>query len=103
MAGQVADYAVLGVVTVLGGVMTYLIVFSALPCTDWNWLIIPFNILPILVWHWRRYWALPYAGVIVLWCAVMAGELLWGHVLVDWPHILLAITFALLLLKRAKC
>jgi len=103
MAGQVADYAVLGVVTVLGGVMTYLIVFSGLPCTDWNWLIIPFNILPVLAWHWRRYWALPYAGIIVLWCAVMAGELLWGHVLVDWPHMLLALAFALLLLKRAKC
>ena len=73
-----ADYLVLTVATVAGVVMTYLVCISHLPCTDWNWLIIPFNILPALAWYWRKYWALPYAIVIFLWCAVMAGEWFWG-------------------------
>ena len=94
-----ADYLVLTVATVAGVVMTYLVCISHLPCTDWNWLIIPFNILPALAWHWRKYWALPYAIIIFLWCAVMSGEWFWGHVIVDWPHIILALSFGIVLLK----
>lgn len=96
---KAVDYALLALYTAIGAVMTYLILFSGLPCTDWNWLIIPFNILPALAWPWRRYWALPYACVILIWCLVMTGELLWGHVLVDWPHILLSLSFCLVLVK----
>ena len=96
-----ADYIVLAVASVAGAVMTYLIVFSGLPCTDWNWLIIPFNILPLIFWYWRKYWALPYAGIIALWGLVMIGEFFWGHVIVDWPHILLALSFAVVLLKQS--
>ena len=93
------DYSLLALYTLIGAVMTYLIVFSGLPCTDWNWLIIPFNILPALAWPWRRYWALPYAGILLIWCLVMIGEFFWGHVLVDWPHILLALSFCIVLVK----
>ena len=96
------DWILLALQTIFGCLIVWLWLMP-LAATGWSWLVIPFNPLPALFWKWRRYWALPYAGVIFLWCAVMAGELLWGHVLVDWPHILLAITFALLLLKRAKC
>ena len=95
-----ADYLVLAVATVAGVVMTYLVCISHLPCTDWNWLIIPFNILPALAWYWRKYWALPYAIIIFLWCAVMAGEWFWGHVIVDWPHIILATSFGIIMLKQ---
>ena len=94
------DYLLLGIVTIAGATMTYLLAFSGLPCTDWNWLIIPFNILPALAWYWRRYWALPYAGVVLVWCLVMAGQWLWGHVLVDWPHIVLALAFCVVLVKQ---
>lgn len=96
------DWILLALQTIFGCLIVWLWLMP-LAATGWSWLVIPFNPLPTLFWKWRRYWALPYAGVIFLWCAVMAGELLWGHVLVDWTHILLAITFALLLLKRAKC
>lgn len=95
------DYIVLTAATVAGAVMTYLIVFSGLPCTSWNWLIIPFNILPILAWHWRRYWALPYAILVFVWCLVMTGEWFFGHIIVDWPHILFALSFAIVLLKNS--
>ena len=94
------DYIFLAFYSVIGAVMTYLIIFSGLPCTSWNWLIIPFNILPAIFWYWRRYWALPYAGVILVWCAIMTGEWLWGHVLVDWPHIIFALSFAIILFKQ---
>lgn len=94
------DYALLALYTLIGAGMTYLIVFSGLPCTNWNWLIIPFNILPAIFWHWRKYWALPYAAILFIWCLVMTGELLWGHVLVDWPHIVLALSFFVVVFKQ---
>lgn len=98
-AGTVADYILLAVQTLIGAFMTYLVCFSSLPCTEWNWLIIPFNILPALCWHWRRYWSVPYAAAVLIWCAVMTGQLLWGHVLADVPHIVLGAAVAVLMLK----
>lgn len=94
------DYALLALYTLIGAGMTYLIVFSSLPCTDWNWLIIPFNILPAIFWHWRKYWALPYAAILFIWCLVMSGEFFWGHVLVDWSHIVLALSFCVVVFKQ---
>ena len=102
IAGEVIDYSILGFATIGGIVMTYLICFSNLPCTTWNWLLIPFNILPAICWYWRKYWALPWAVVLLGWCIVMAGEFFWGHVLVDWAHIILALAFTIVLLKQYK-
>ena len=99
IVGTVIDYLLLVIEAIIGLVMTYLILFSDLPCTDWNWLIIPFNILPAIFWHWRKYWALPYAAIVFIWCIVMMCELFWGHVLMDWAHIILAFIFFVLLLK----
>ena len=95
------DWLFLAIQTALGLLMTYLIFFSDLCCTSWNWLIIPFNILPILLWKWRKYWALPYACALLLWNVAMAVGLLWGHVLVDWSHIVLVIAWSLVLLKQS--
>ena len=102
VTGVCVDYAVLAITTLIGVMMTYLILFSGLPCTNWHWLIIPFNILPAIGWYWRRYWALLYVAVILLWCIVMTAELLWGHLLVDWPHILFALAFAIVLIKQRR-
>ena len=93
------DYALLVLYAVFAFLITYLVVMP-LPNTDWNWLVIPFNILPVLCWHWRRYWALPYAGIILLWCIAMSVAFLMGTILVGWSHILLALSFAILLLKQ---
>lgn len=94
------DYILLAIYSLIGAVMSYLILFSTLPCTSWNWLIIPFNPLPAIFWYWRRYWALPYGTILLVWCLVMTGEWFFGHVLVDWPHILLALSFAVILFKQ---
>ena len=96
------DWLMLAAQTVVGCGMTYLICFSNLCCTSWNWLLIPFNPLPAICWYWRKYWVLPYAGVLVVWCIAMAAITIWGHVLVDWSHILLVMTFMVILFKQSK-
>ena len=91
------DYILLGLYTVFSLLITYMLVLPSLPNTDWNWLIIPFNILPIVFWHWRKYWALPYAGIILVWCVAMLCA---QHRLVEYAHILLALSFAVVLIKQ---
>lgn len=98
IVGTIFDYVILAVVTALGIFMTYLIVFSSLPCTQWNWLIIPFNILPAILWYWRRYWALPYALVLVVWTI---GIITWPHRLVDPAQIILTTAFIICLLANS--
>jgi hypothetical protein len=95
------DWLMLLVQTAIGVFMMYLICFSDLCCTSWNWLIIPFNVLPAIFWCWRKYWALPYACMMTVWCVIMAANLLWGHVLMDWSHILLVLAWTLIVLKQS--
>ena len=94
------DWLMLAAQTLVGCFMTYLICFSDLCCTDWNWLIIPFNPLPLIFWHWRKYWALPYAGILAVWCLAMAATTIWGHVLVDWSHILMVVAWIITLIRQ---
>ena len=96
----IANYVVLVVVSIIGLVISYTLCFSSLPCTQWNWLIIPFNILPLITWHWRKYWAKPYAVVILCWCLVMAGLWISGRIIVEWAHICLALAFAITLFRH---
>lgn len=93
------DLLILGVVTLIGIMITYLVFVSTLPCSSWNWLIIPFNILPAICWKWRRYWALPYAVVIGLW---LIYSLISPHQLAESSMIVLAIAFMIILIKNWK-
>ena len=74
------DYVLLAIQTLLGVATVYLVCFSTLCCTEWSWLIVPFNPLPLLLWRWRRHWALPMSIVLAVWCVVVA---LWPHHLTD--------------------
>ena len=96
------DWLMLATQTLIGCFMTYLICFSDLCCTDWNWLIIPFNPLPLIFWHWRKHWALPCTGVLVIWCSAMAAITLWGHVLVGWSHIVMVLAWAFVVFRQAN-
>lgn len=78
------QYVMLGLVTVIGVV------------AQWNWLIVPFNILPAILWHWRRYWATPYAAVIAVWAIVMAAV---PHRMTDPACLLLAWAWVAVLLR----
>ena len=86
------DYVLLALQTLLGIITVYLVCFSKLCCTEWSWLIVPFNPLPLLAWHWRRHWALPYAVILVLWIVFI---LLWPHRMTDWPYVVLTASLVL--------
>ena len=94
------DWLMLVAQTLVGCGMTYLIVFSDLCCTEWNWLFIPFNPLPAICWYWRKHWALPYAGILALWCIAMTAMTIWGHVLVDWSHIVMVLAWIVIVVKQ---
>ena len=95
------DWLILTAQTLIGCAMTYLIVFSNLCCTEWNWLIIPFNPLLAICWKWRKHWSLAFSGVLVAWCAAMIIVMYFGHVLVDWSHIIIVFALALVVFKQS--
>ncbi len=86
---SIMEYALLAIQTVIGFVTVYLIFFSDLVCTEWSWLIIPFNPLPLFLWKWRRRWCLAYAIIIGIWALAIW---LWPHTLTDSTYIVLAIS-----------
>lgn len=85
--------------TLAGAFITYLWLLSDLPCTQWSVLIVPFNVLPLLLWRWHKLWALPFAALIALWCA---GVSLWPTTLVDPAHIVLALAAAAMAASERK-
>jgi len=95
------EWLLLALQTALGCLVVWMWLMP-LPASGWTWLVIPFNPLPAVFWKWRKYWALPYACVLFVWCAVMAGELLWGQILVEWAHIIMALAFGIFLIRKVK-
>lgn len=86
-------YLMLALQALLGLFFCYLVFFSSLPCTEWNWLLIPFNPLPLLLWRWRKKWRLPVLIVDVLWClAVLALPFIYQ----DFAYLPLTLAVALL-------
>ena len=94
------DYLMLCLQTLAGLFMMVMmwVAYLPFPQAHWNWLLIPFNILPTICWTWRKYWALPCAGLLVIWCLVM---LFVPYMIVDAPHIIFTLAFALILLKQS--
>lgn len=78
---------------VLGVFITYLIVFSTLPNISFSWLIIPFNPLPLFLWHWRKWWLLPFALICIGWSLVMLAQT--ENPIVDNAHIVLVLALAI--------
>lgn len=78
--------------SIIGLAITYLVVFSALPNTEFSWLIIPFNPLPLMLWRWRRRWLLPFAVICIGWSLAMLIRV-WNP-LVDNSYIVLALALA---------
>ena len=72
---------------------TYLVFLSSLPATSWHWNIIPFNILPIVLWKWREKWRLFYAGISVAW---MVGMAVYPHLLIDSAYYILVSAYVVL-------
>lgn len=93
------DWFIMGVQTIFGIAVVYMVCFSDMPNNQWNWLIVPFNPLPLLTWHWRRYFKYVWAGIDLAWCAAM---LLAPHVLTDPANIVFVLAFCLMLIAPKK-
>lgn len=91
------DWLFLAFQTAGGVFFTYLVCFSSLPGTTWNWLLVPFNPLPLAFWKWRRRWAFSAAAVLVLWIGSM---LLSPQVLTDSAYVVVALAFVPVCLKQ---
>lgn len=84
------DYAFLALQTILGTALCYLSFVSELPVSGFTWLLIPFNPLYFLFWHWRRRWV-PMAIVMLAgWVFVVITR---PHLITDWAFVLLAIVY----------
>lgn len=90
------DTLILILQTALGVLMVYLVLFSNLPNTTWSWLLIPFNPLFAIFWHWRSKWGIYGGLILLLWCGAM---LISPHRLVCDTHILWAMSMAIVLSK----
>ncbi len=80
------DVLFLAIQSLAGLFYTYLVFVSNLPASNWHWLIVPFNLLPLVFWKWRRAWAVVFTGVLLLW---ELGMLLYPHRLTDPAYLVL--------------
>ena len=82
-----------------GSLFVYLVSSSGLPTSCWNWLIVPFNPLPLVFWHWRRWWAWPFVAVLLAWEAFM---LLSPHQLTDPAYLVVVLAYVIFYAKVAR-
>lgn len=99
MNTPVIDYSVLAVQSLLGIFMVYMVFFSTIPNNDWNWLVVPFNPLPLITWYWRKYANIVWAGIDLIWVLALA---LHPHHLTDPANLIFVFAFSLILLKNSK-
>lgn len=78
--------------TLLTLFVTYLMFLSSLPNNEWNWLVLVFNPLPLLLWKWRKKWGKAYFIYTCVWAVVM---LLWPHFVLCPAHLILGIGWAM--------
>ena len=90
LKSRLIDIILLAVQTSGGVFFCYLVFISKLPGTTWNWLIVPFNVLPLVFWKWREMWAAWFVGVLVLWEVFM---LVYPHRLTDTAFVILALAY----------
>ena len=93
------DWLFLGLQSAAGLFFCYLVCFSSLPATTWNWLIVPFNLLPLVFWRWRRYWAWPFAAVLVAWEALM---IFYPRQLTDWAYVVIVAAYIVFYAKQGR-
>lgn len=90
---QTFSILLLTIQSAFGLFISYLVFISTLPVSNFSWLIIPFNLLPLLLWHWRKWWLLPFAVICFVWSIVMLARI--GNPLVDNAHIVLALALVI--------
>ena len=98
LKSRMFDWFFVALQTLAGVFFTYLVSASGLPTSCWNWLIVPFNPLPLVFWRWRRYWAWPFVAVLVAWEAFM---LLSPHQLTDPAYLVIVLAYVIFYAKVA--
>ena len=93
------DWFFLSIASFLGLLLSYLVFVSDLPVTDWNWLLVPFNLLPLVFWKWRRRWALYFAIMLAVW---ELGMMIYPHRLTDPAYLVLVLAYAIFWLKFTR-
>lgn len=91
--GRPLSFLLLTLQLAFGLVLTYLVVFSSLPNISFSWLIVPLNPLPFILWHWRRWWLLPFALTCFCWSIVMFAHR--ENPLVDESYIIFVIALGI--------
>jgi len=76
-----------------------MVCFSNLTAMGWNWLIVPFNLLPLVFWKWRKTWALWFAGLLVLW---EVGMIFYPHRLTDPAYLVLVAAYIIFYISTAR-
>ncbi len=94
---SVIDWTLLSVQAVLGLLVFCFLMFVDKTALPFSFLYIPFNILPLIAWKWRKYWALPFAGLVVIWILYM---IITPRLFVDSSHIILAAAWVVVLVKN---
>lgn len=92
------DVISLVAITIVGIFISFVLIGN-LPNSAWIWLFIPFNPLLVMGWYWRKYWALPYAGLLIVW---IAGMVVYPHTLVNNAYLLFVAAEIVVLLKQTK-
>ena len=87
------DWVFLALQSLLGLFFTYALSFSNLVVMGFNVLIVPFNLLPLVFWKWRKKWALWFAGVLMLW---EIGMIAYPHRLTDPAYLVLVGAYVLM-------
>lgn len=91
------DGILLAVQSGIGLFVSYLVFFSTLPASSWNWLIIPFNLLPLVFWRYRRKWAGVAAGSMVVWLLALV---LSPHKMTDSTYLILVMALTVMYSKE---
>lgn len=92
------DWVLLGGQAIVGCVLIFLWIIMREFGGAAYILMILFNPLPLILWKWRRYWALPYAIVLAIGVVVLAC---WPHMLID-PAILVLLSAYVVLFAKVK-
>lgn len=87
------DYLMLGLQAAVGLLLLYLSLISSIQTTGWWMLMLIYTPLPALLWKWRRKWGLAYSIALVVFAI---AALCWPHRIVELPHLVFALTPAVI-------
>ncbi len=92
------DWFILVLYTLLAIVITCCVFFSPLSTTGWNFIIFPFNLLPVIFWKWRDKWAVGYTIFLVLFLLILdiCSSVIWLMP----AHVIFMLAFCIVTLKK---